>query len=461
MTYISQQLIVGQVCRKFYEISCGLKSFLLTIQFLYDDSKNIISYVIDDDEIHKSIVGSTRKIKTIRISGLQFLSGSRSRLREIIESISDNVVEVHIYGMSEFLEDWELLNLMPNTKKLILVGTKFENLVFCQNFKLRLRNLVELKINNSTSNVLEVFDDLPDNVLEKLEVFSISNSSRKFFQNQNCLKEINTNSLDVIDMKNKKLKKAVIKILRFTKDINQIEGQDEITTLELDLDFKHQEVVDLVGRDFKSLEILELSCYEAINLAGLQNLKKLKKLVVSSSTSIASIKSKSLEVLEVDKVTIEFLMNISLNCPSLRELNLSLYPSECVTLSEVLECLPKLEKLRVSATNFNCVSIFKHLNLKHLTLICYGSSEKNFNNLISLVRSCKNLETLSTNVKFENEEFKTLLQSCLSLKSLCLRERFKLKKIFDEGFFEVLRTRGQPTIYKPYISHRVIEEFLT
>ena len=250
-------------------------------------------------------------------------------------------------------------------------------------------------------------------------------------------------SLYVIDMKNKKLKKAQFNISSSTKDINQIEGQDEVSTLHLSLQLKPQEVVDLVCRDFKSLEFLELSCDKTINLAGLQNLKKLKKLVVSSSTSIASIKSKSLEVLEVQSVTKEFLMNISLNCPSLRELHLFLYASGNVTLSEVLECLPKLEKLRVSATNFNCVSIFKHLNLKHLTLICYGSSEKNFNNLISLVRSCKNLETLSTNVKFENEEFKTLLQSCLSLKSLCLRERLEFKKLIDGGFFQVLRTHGQ------------------
>lgn len=438
ISFIPTQLVVGQVCKKFYEISCSLKAFNLRMEIPYKGVRKNLRVNIDDDKVFDNIMKSKRKVKTLYIhSDMQrtILPSTRVKLKKIIKQIGGNVVEVGIFSKVMTLEEFELFNLMPNLQKLSLDLVTSEKLKIPQSFQLRLNNLRQLAVSGS-ANVLEVFDRLPDNVLKKLFLSIDGEPTRKYFKNQLKLEEFRPHSYGFLDFQNIKLK---IVIASAGKNIQEIiSGQDEMRSLVIDVRFDHQEIADLICNDLKSLEGLEICCYSPITFFNIQNLKKLKKLSLMrfslSDKIITTMKSKSLQELEVQTISKESLLQLSINCPNLRELKLH----DCTALmnfkvDNILQYFPELERVYCDSRIFQNIQMCEHENLKYLNI--KNNYQMVVDNIIVIISGCKNIEFLSTDVKFNAEQLETLLRLRPNLKSLCLRE-------FSRELLEVVKNHG-------------------
>ena len=197
---------------------------------------------IENDIVYNSILNTSRKIESLKILSAKFnpdigeiSSASKNRLKKIIEQIGKDVVEVEIRSFVLSLEDFELLNLMPNMQKFYSVQIKRENFEIPLTFQLRLCKLKYLAIWGSKENILEVFDRLPENVLHKLDLFDNCVSTNVHFQNQKSVVNISTGLMDLFDFKNFKIKNAFFRVYENIQDIDNMRGHDKLTFLRLQL----------------------------------------------------------------------------------------------------------------------------------------------------------------------------------------------------------------------------------
>jgi hypothetical protein len=141
LAYVSDQLSIDRVCKRFYSISSSLKSFHISIDTYEKGWKR---WKLEDDGILESILCSKKKISSITITGREMYS---DRLKKVLEVVGGNVKEAMILSMPSSIKGLQLLNLMPNLQQLeITVHKVVANVPV--DFKLQLGELKHLNGEN-------------------------------------------------------------------------------------------------------------------------------------------------------------------------------------------------------------------------------------------------------------------------------------------------------------------------
>jgi hypothetical protein len=160
---VPNQLIVGQVNTRFYEISCRVKSFKLQ---LHPGFRFPISFF------------TNRKIESVSIERLPLvdenLHGLCDEWRRVLGRIGSRVKEVRLYYTFINAKVCELLLLMPNIEVLFVERVHPFNLQLSPVFRLNLSHLRKLHISHCRIQLVE---------------FS---SKKKFFENQRSIKHFRT-----------------------------------------------------------------------------------------------------------------------------------------------------------------------------------------------------------------------------------------------------------------------------
>lgn len=451
LSYIPDQLTVGLTCSKFYEISCETKFYALEIGSRYIGNSTFFTKSLDDDEIFRSIMNSKRRIQKMKINkehlfSHKWLKLHIGRLTEVIEHFGSDIKELELSFLKLSLKAFSLLNLMPNVQKVKLFCVFFNEAV-PDDFNLKLSKLTTLDIQICPKEVLEVFNNLPVDVLRKLTLGVIfyfhdtsQKSTRKYFGNQRKIKEMIScpRSANFVNLQMKltslELKSEEIKVS------GVINGQDELTSL------KVKGVYNSVSKDFtfvcnelKSLELLEFDV-DNVPWTEFQEIAKLRKLKKASFKCysqnivgcLSHIRSESLQELEVDcyKTPLnDAVIELSLNCKNLRTFTLrSLSPP--IIINTILLLFPKLKSLSFEICPIDPVYAFpngfQHFNLTKLQIGNYISLSRRSlqitQNFLELVSSCKNLESFSTSLEFDENSLTELFQALPKLNSLCLRQ---------------------------------------
>jgi hypothetical protein len=222
------------VCKRFYDISCYIRdrSFKMTIkdpQF-YD----LVKY--------KSMRKTKRKINTIRIGRNNYHSRLYSvRLKKVLRSVGVHVTKLVVHEQNISTEGFDLLNLMPNLQSITL------------------NELREFKLSNCKSDVIEIFNRLPRDVLLKLTLDSVQGSQEYRLRNQrNIIEAIVVNSnLDFLDLQETKLKKLCLTKSKYT--IQNIESQNELKELHTDNFGQIIEIVTVqsfITGEIKEIEVI-------------------------------------------------------------------------------------------------------------------------------------------------------------------------------------------------------------
>lgn len=135
LSYVPDQLTVGQVCKDFYRVSCSLNAHRIEIRGEHEFDGGF--------SIYQSVLNSNRKVESLTFSNCDL---KRTYfLRKIIENIGENIKTVEIRNVRMYMKVFSLLKLMPNLEKLRFFefSIDIKNL---QNFKLQLHKLKELEI---------------------------------------------------------------------------------------------------------------------------------------------------------------------------------------------------------------------------------------------------------------------------------------------------------------------------
>lgn len=190
LSYVPNQLVVGEICTRFYEISCTLKSYQLILKI--PRLQRVPNATFIDDEVCRSIIRSDRKIESIKI----FFDHSRTitdhawhNLMSVIDVIGENIREMTIRANELSWRELRMLKLMPNLHKLVIFK-KYEPTFthkISRNFCLRLHNLRELQVDFDT-DILDIFEHLPDNSLRKLRL-DVGSGEKIFSKTNKTLKK--------------------------------------------------------------------------------------------------------------------------------------------------------------------------------------------------------------------------------------------------------------------------------
>jgi hypothetical protein len=148
-----KQLVISQVCKRFYSISCGLKSLSMTI-----DQYVRKRWSLEDDSILNSILNSKRKIHSIKIVIVVDLCDKR--LVKILEVVGGNVKKGEIRATKVSAKAIQLLNLMPNLERLELHIQTISGDV-PDDFRMQLSKLIDLELWCSTLSTSSSSIDFP------------------------------------------------------------------------------------------------------------------------------------------------------------------------------------------------------------------------------------------------------------------------------------------------------------
>ena len=392
----------------------------LSIQVPYQDWSGGLN--IDDIEEFRSVMRSKRRIKRLRIyfdSSETIQEYIMQRLKKILGVIGQNISEIIINSNRFTWKELALLNMMPNLQKLHL-SIQSKKPLISKNLCLRLNDLRELSVICENADILEIFNQLPDNILRKLTL-NTKNNKKTYFENQQKIEEINTNLMIILC--SDKPKKTTI----------------------LDAKFRYQKEIDQVGQ-FESLIEICVESRAFLDLSNLENLKNLKKFTLLYNIEdgfdrmIDTLKSESLESLDVIFLSKPSLLHVKANCPNLRELEIEF--NHGFLADEVLRKFPKLESFHCKCAILRNVQSYEHHNLKTLDIECgdvfSSSGNYKFDDILNFLRGCKNLESFSMKYGcfLTAEELKDLLQCCRKLKTLCIQT--KSKKLFT-----IIRKHGK------------------
>jgi hypothetical protein len=410
-------LLVGEVCKRFYSVSCRMKAFKMKV-----DS----STIIEDVATFESIVNSSRKIESIAINRGHFVRKKfhSEEMKKILENFREHVKELEIRDHFMRLEGFQLLNMLSRIEKLNLHGISVGKMKVPQTFRLRLPNLRELEINESDVQILEVFDRLDDDILRKLTLGSIVTQSpqNKYLANQRNIVDLTTakeNDMELLDLQQLKLKKVSTKLRKPTL-YKLLEGQDELVEMKLSYITTDHQAFYLNFSNITSLEILDVCGFGTIYLISLDELPNLKKLKMHQLTPI---KSASLQELIVRYTSDNNLTQTVIGCPNLRVLDTG---NQRIDGGPAFLYLPRLESLTCFALVISGTNIHHHL--KHLRM------EARQLDLLSIVNRCEVLESLST-IIYCTSIVKNVLLSKPGLKSLFL-------KYFNPSKLEIIKDFG-------------------
>jgi hypothetical protein len=446
LSYIPDQLLVGQTCRKFYDLSCSLESYSLTIRtkILEGDPKMEVTKFLEDESIFSSIIDSKRRIEKLNLESLDLDPPNDLKLQRIIENFGARIKTLTVSDCRLSMEDIAKLNSMPQLEFIELESVDCKNYARSSNFRLNLPKLKMLDISYCAEEALEFFDHLPDDILEKVEISDIkADSSNKWFANQRKLKSVcvMSCSFEPLDMDQLKLKKLTTDSVGEKLKL-MLKKQESLKTLSLVSNISQGDF-NFICSHLPSLDQLKFTASgNNINdFSSLSDLKQLKTFKVRqiSEASLRSIKSCSVETIKISLKTgnmnEETVIALSANCPSMVNLNISsTNDDDAINL-----CLKNFPQLKT----FSCIHIYHGYNFP------YGLKHQNLNKLkindfelsigmLFLFGCLENLEVFKTEAKIDWQDLKAMLNAP-KLKALCLKQF----PIVDEGFVETLKENGK------------------
>jgi hypothetical protein len=455
LSYVPNQLLVGQTCRKFYDVSCSLETFSLTIETTTldgDPSMNVTEF-LENESIFASIVNSKRRIENLELVGLNLYQSNIGKLQAVVENIGARIKQLTISNCRLSMAEIALLNLMPQLKHIDLGSVQLKNIWSVSNFQLNLPKLKMIEIINCAEAVLEVFDQLTDDVLGKVSLCNIkAKSPKKHFANQRKLKSLSVISCSYVPLEIDLLNLEELLIFEVGQELKpMLQRKSSLKT------FLHKSTsqadFNFICSHLLSLDRLEIVLPENnINFSELADLKKLKTFEVQliNESALRTIKSYSVETLKInlmvrtddglrmENLTEATIKALSTNCPSVVELSIGSLNEEDA-INWCLQNFPQLKTFSCSSINggharytFPCG--LQHLNLKKLEVMRFHRSlDMHF-----LFNCLENLEVFKTDQEIDWHDLQMTL-GAPKLKALCLNKL----PVVNEEFIRTMKKYGK------------------
>lgn len=411
---------LGQVCKKFYDISCNLKSFRLRLGPTQPNG----SYVnfLQDDEIFKMMMNSKRKIFffdiTIKSCDIENLENiHKQRLAKVVEKFGKDVTQFQTHSVDMFPCFTASLNLMPNLKEIYLSQIDEEEVEDMEIVELSLNHLKYFYSSRCSERVLKIFNQLTPGVLQRIqlrfydEYLPEVNRSIELFRNQHNVKDVwvNTRFVKLMNLKEMKLTSLRLHVSKISLN-GIINGQSEMKSLNVGEGiFKNE--LKVICNELTALEELDISVFETAScefseLSKLSHLEKLKISFVNieNSTfneSLSVLENKNLLELEIYNNYCELekstACKLGLNCPQLEILSVS--NSTLNIINPIIENCSNLKVLKLDSKveaveePFMFRDGLKHFNLKKLQLMGPKTCNEDFIKLINCFDGLKKLKT--------------------------------------------------------------------
>lgn len=447
LKYVPDQISLGRVCKKFYEISCSIKYFQVQIEM-----RDRIGYIhptlvlLDDEKLLNSMTSSKRRINYLSLRNMLHCDINLRRLciknfTQIAKRFGKDVKHLKIYFITFPRNYVEILNHFHNLEKIEII--RCETMTRQGEAVLKLFKLKEVEVCLCPESVLRIFDALPVNILRKIITKHIRPDEQRFedqklFINQLNIQEVSVDKTDVnyIDLKRLKLKSLVVKRQKSLEGL--IEDRNTLTHLAV-YDIEHINFVS-IKNELKSLENLELcdwQCGFDDEIKVLVNLHKLKKIKFqwknmvlneTMNSTLGFLNSRSLNELTIEcwhlKLTKMTVIELGRKCLHLKKLDL-VSDSPINIINDILQNIESLDCLRYvidnvnqgAPENYTYQDELSHVNLKTLKIEVSRGSQNGFPKLVG---SCKNLETFETTLKLKTKVLKEILIKQPDLKSLKL-----------------------------------------
>lgn len=407
------------------------------------------------------------------VKALEFENSSLDRLAQITKHFGQSLSWLEVYSIGLPCNFVEVLNSMPNLAQIKIQGVKSGDKNFIKG-EVKLHNLWKIEIYECGLNYLSFFNDLPDGVLQELQIGgkddSIENdfllhmfvdlldadrnapaAKIKFFQNQQNIKKIAINK-DFAD--NFEWSQVKLEEIDFTRSFSysadgivekMLSGQNEVETFTMyeadnillnGICSKLQSLVYLTISDFSKVlqgppELFKLPNLKYLDLT-LQYLYLPSDIPCGDVNNFLSLlRHKSLEHLIVsckdNRLTELTMTQIGLNFPQLKSLQL------------------------VSKSPLNIINaIFQNCeNLKSLTWYSLDSEVYKFQEGLSHDKlEFLQLEWCFINV---NDEFLKLFGCCESLKHLT-----GTLALSEESLIEIFKMQPNLTTFRVHTNKSVI-----
>jgi hypothetical protein len=388
LTFIPDQFTISQVCRRFYKISCEIKSFKVKfLSVVCDRDENLTESIspsiynrvvkgnikeLDDDEIFNSIVNSGRKLDSLELcvksnyhnSNIKLSLVQNRRLILILQRFGYEIKELKVSSVDFHQNVFKILNLMPN-----LVKIEFFMVTVQANLKevdLNLQSVGELICMSCGHYVFKVFDCLPGNVLKTIRISQqedVVHEASKILRNQASIEgiEVDGNLVNLLDWKHLKLNS--LRINSYDCPVVKIlELQDELKHLSASINHSDFKFLCL---NLQVLENLEISVSEALiyEFSDLSKMKNLKSLFVSwkrgnnrtINESLKLFTSGTLLNLEIECLKVKILpTTVSLlgkNCPNVKSIKVKSNSSLSLK-KNIMESFQNLESLSFLTQSF-------------------------------------------------------------------------------------------------------------
>jgi hypothetical protein len=456
LSYVPNELIIGQTCKKFYEASSSLKKYSLSIKT--KRSKDLTmktTKYLDDEKIFQSIINSKRQFEDLRVC-VKFEEFLEDKLMEIMNNFGKGIKKLSFQCQNVTINSILMLSSMKNLQELRISIQNCEHFNLPGNFRPNLPELKKLALDSCSEEIFEIFNRLPDNVLEDLKILHNTNKiNGKYFENQLKLKTVVMleSNISVQFLKQQKLTSLTVdKINDKLKFI--LEAQDTLT----ELCFPHevsQDNIRFFCNSLKSIESMKLNFHRfenILNFSDLKNLTKLKKLDLNSEfmggNIATSIESSSLRILKIRLESKTEILAISFNCPNIRVLNITANQKEVI--NTCLNFFPQLEEFEYNFAwtrdqdfvAYNFPYGLEHQNLKKFSFENFDHDDdvngSDSLDLFLLFGCLKNLEVFSTAEVIDWKLLRIILNAS-KLKALC----FSVSPTFNKEFVDTLKHYGQ------------------
>jgi hypothetical protein len=399
---------------------------------------------------------SKRRIKEVEIIGKscrkKFSKLFNLRLAEVIKHFGNNVNVFTISDVKLSHNFMKILNYMPNLKKITVDDVKVSKSL--KVIDLELQKLTEIAITTDNTEVLDIFSELPEDILLKVEIVCQNTTrfidAKKMFKNQENIRELVApeHIIRRMDIKNMNLLSLTLGNVHYDDGLiildGIIDGKVEMTTLNLP-SLSHQSNLSLICTELKALKSLKICVSECqrcdfSDLSKLQNLNKLEILWDEeyvgifnecANTSFSLMASESLTSLKIISTRIKFsdetIKTIGINCPKLKNFHLK-SASQLDVVNTIIKEFANLESLTIMMTehgevyNYTFEENLSNQRLNQLTID--GSSKIKSRSFSKLIKCCSNLEDLCISFPLNAHFLMKILVAQPNLKAFTVTEGF-------------------------------------
>lgn len=490
-------------CKRFNDIATNFKFFKLKFHALKFEASPDITEMLDNDELFDSMMKSNRRVNSLIIKDDReyscYYAMSRSsfrRLSRIIGRFGNNIRELQISNIAVPANIIKILNLMPNLEQIEIFDLDNNDVKLIKG-ELKLTKLKKLKVSHCRPDILNIFDNLPEGVLQELSLIDSPQpyndnpmpEYKKIFTNQHNIKKMTAHDeyIDLIEWNQIKLQEISLSLRRrnSTMDIKKvIKGQDKVENYKSS-GYINVSFLNLICSELKSLINLTLEYVTAdLGTPALSKLRKLKSLSVVASPCdqsweqdkfLSFTQSSSLETLNVkctnNRLTELTVNHLGFNFPQLKELKIHA-KSSIKIVNVIIQSCTNLKILEVSLKSedgevpddYTFQEGLAHEKLKSLK---FYAPKSDSTDVPKLLGSCKNLEIFETNLVVYEQTLIEILTLQPNLKKLTMFSSYIRKELGPEVTHETIRAikehgkKLQDFIYKPYkLSDEITEKML-